>query len=33
VLLWSVASLVTYAQARRAEGLVTSGMLRAELAD
>ncbi len=33
VLLWSVASLVTYTQARRAEGLVTSGMLRAELAD
>jgi hypothetical protein len=33
VLLWAVASLVTYAQARRAEGVVTSGMLRAELAD
>ena len=33
VLVWSVASLVTYAQARRVEGLVTSGMLRAELAD
>jgi hypothetical protein len=30
--LWAVAALVTYAQARRAEGPVTSVSLRAELA-
>jgi hypothetical protein len=30
--LWAVAALLTYAQARRAEGPVTSGSLRAELA-
>jgi hypothetical protein len=29
--LWAVAALITYAQARRAEGPVTSGSLRAEL--
>jgi hypothetical protein len=29
---WALASLVTYAQARRAEGPVTSAWLRRELA-
>jgi uncharacterized membrane protein len=31
VLLWAIAALVAYAQARRAEGPVTSGSLFAEL--
>ena len=31
VLLWAIAALVTYAQARRAEGRVTSDSLFAEL--